>query len=157
MIQNVRDFKTGIGFVVFCLFLLFFLIPRQVGPLTAPDAMMPVIVTLFLLVLSIVMIIKSISQPVPPIHHEENEKRMSAGKLWVVVVTMAAYAWLLDITGFLLTSFCAMVTLFLLFGVRDFRRIILITAITLGILYFSFEKLLYAPLPVGVFFEHIMG
>jgi hypothetical protein len=158
MIQNVRDFKTGVGFSVFCLFLIFFLIPRQVGSLTEPDAMMPVLITLFLLVLSIILVVKSISQRVPAvIHHEENETRMSAGKLWTVVAAMAAYAWLLDITGFLLTSLCAMVGLFLLFGVRDFKRIILITAITLGVLYFSFEKLLYAPLPVGVFFENIMG
>ena len=77
--------------------------------------------------------------------------------LWLVVATMVVYAWLLDLTGFLLTSFLAMIALFLVFGVRNYKRIVLITAITLGILYLSFEKLLLAPLPIGTLIEQIMG
>jgi len=159
MIQNWRDLNIGAGFAVFCLILLFYLIPSQVGALTAPDAMMPVLITLFLLFLSFMMIIESIFRLglINLNDGKEKEKGMTAGALWIVVAAMASYAWLLDITGFLLTSLCAMIGLFLLFGVRDFKRIILITAITLGILYISFEQLLYAPLPVGSLFEGVIG
>jgi hypothetical protein len=157
MIQNLQDFKIGIGFSAFCLFVLFFLIPWQVGALTAPDAMMPVMITCFLLVLSFVMIIKSISKPGMITLGKTNENGMASGTLWIVVATMAAYAWLLELAGFMLTSLCAMVVLFMVFGVRDFKRIVLITAITLCALYLCFEKLLYAPLPVGTFFESILG
>jgi heme/copper-type cytochrome/quinol oxidase subunit 4 len=66
---------------------------------------------------------------------------------------MIAYAWSLDIIGFLLSSLLAMVSLFLIFGVREYKRIALITFITLAVLYISFEKLLVAPLPVGTLIE----
>ena len=153
MIQNSYDFKLGTGFAAFSLFLLFFLIPNQVGSLTEPDAMMPVLITILILVLSIVLILKAIRQPHGDELHKTAVKSMPAHTLWVVIAVMAGYAWLLDQTGFLLTSFAAMIALFLVFGVRNFQRIALITAITLGVLYLSFEKLLYAPLPVGILIE----
>jgi len=153
MIQNSHDFKLGTGFAAFSLFLLFFLIPNQVGSLTEPDAMMPVLITILILVLSIVLILKAIRQPGENELHKAAGKSMPAHALWAVVAVMAGYAWLLDQTGFLLTSLIAMIALFLVFGVRNFKRIALITAITLGLLYLSFEKLLYAPLPVGALIE----
>jgi len=157
MIKNLHDFILGAGFAAFCLFLLFFLIPNQVGSLTEPDALMPVLITIFILVLSIVLILKAIRRPNKNELHKTIEKSMPAYTLWVVVAVMVGYAWLLDLTGFLFTSLVAMIALFLVFGVRNFQRIALITAITLGLLYLSFEKLLYAPLPVGTLIEQIMG
>ena len=157
MIKSLHDFKLGAGFAAFCLFLLFFLIPSQVGSLTEPDALMPVLTTSFILILSIVLMLKAIRQPQSKKSHPAKGKRLPAYTLWIVVVTMVVYAWLLNLTGFLLTSLVAMIALFLVFGVRNYKRIVLITVITLGLLYLSFEKLLYAPLPVGTLIEQIMG
>ncbi|MFH2132536.1 MAG: tripartite tricarboxylate transporter TctB family protein, partial [bacterium] len=86
------------------------------------------------------------------------EKKGNSVKLLAgVVVIMVIYAWLLDLTGFLLTSSVVMVSLFIIFGVRSFKKISLIMLIVLGLLYFSFEKLLYAPLPVGTLIEPFLG
>jgi hypothetical protein len=157
MIKNFQDFKLGAGFAVLCLFLLFFLIPTQVGSLTEPDALMPMLTTIFILILSIVLMLKAIGQPQLKKSRSTKGKRMSTFTLWIVVVTMVVYAWFLNLTGFLLTSLVAMIALFLVFGVRNYKRIILITVITLGLLYLSFEKLLFAPLPVGTLIEQIIG
>jgi hypothetical protein len=157
MIQNLHDFKLGAGFAAFCLFLLLFIIPNQVGSLTDPDALMPVLITIFILILSIVLIFNSIRQPEKNDSHKTIEKSMSTYTLWVVVGVMVGYAFLLDLTGYLLTSFVTMIALFCVFGIRNYQRIVLITVITLGILYLSFEKLLYAPLPVGTLIEQLMG
>jgi hypothetical protein len=69
---------------------------------------------------------------------------------------MIAYAWLMDVIGFLFCSFFAMVALFFTFGVRNYKKIAAIISVTLGILYITFEKLLMAPLPVGSLIERFL-
>ena len=155
-IRNLRDFKLGAGFASFCIFLLVFLIPNQVGSLMDSDALMPVIVTIFILLLSVLMMIKSVGQPDSELEDHSNENRMPTLSCWTVITIMVIYSWLLEWTGFLLTSCIAMVVLFMVYGVKQYFRILLITLITLGLLYFSFEKLLFAPLPVGRLIENLM-
>ena len=142
-IKNHHDFKLGAGFASFCIFLLVFLIPNQVGSLMDSDALMPVIVTIFILLISVLMMINSVGQANVEIDDPSNEPRMPRLSLWMVITIMMIYAWLLEWTGFLLTSCVAMVVLFMVFGVKQYFRILLITLITLGLLYFSFEKLLF--------------
>jgi hypothetical protein len=155
-IKNVGDFKLGVGFAVFCLFLLFFLIPNQVGSLTEADSFMPVTVTIFTLVVSVLLVIKSFGQANTSTEDHSHENKAPALSLWLVIAIMVVYAWLLEWTGFLLTSCIVMLVLFMVYGVKQYFRIILITLITLGLLYFSFEKLLYAPLPEGRLIEKFM-
>lgn len=155
-IKNVNDFKLGAGFASFCIFLLFFLIPNQVGSLTETDSFMPVTVTIFILLLSVLIIIKSLDRPDTPPEGRSNEHKSPTLSLWLVIAVMVIYAWLLEWTGFLLTSCIAMIVLFVVYGVKHYFRVILITLITLGLLYFSFEKLLYAPLPAGRLFENFL-
>lgn len=155
-IKNPRDFKLGAGFASFCIFLLVFLIPNQVGSLMDSDALMPVAVTILILLLSVLMMIKSVGQPNTETEDHGSEHRTSTLSLCMVITIMVIYSWLLEWTGFLLTSFIAMVILFMVYGVRQYFRILLITLITLGLLYFSFEKLLFAPLPVGRLIENLM-
>jgi len=155
-IKNPRDFKLGAGFASFCVFLLVFLIPNQIGSLMDADALMPAAVTILILLLSVLMMIKSVGQPNTETEDHGSGHRASALSLWMVITIMVIYAWLLEWTGFLLTSCLAMVILFRVCGVRQYVRIFLITVITLGLLYFSFEKLLFAPLPVGRLIENLM-
>jgi len=155
-IKNLHDFKLGAGFASFCIFLLVFLIPNQVGSLMDSHALMPVIVTIFIFLLSVLMMIKSVGQPNIEIEDHSTDRRMPKLSLWIVITVMVIYAWLLEWTGFLLTSCIAMVVLFMVYGVKQYFRIVLITLITLGLLYFSFEKLLFAPLPVGTLIENLM-
>ena len=159
MILKSKDFKLGAGLSAFCLFLLFYLIPNQVGPFNEADTMMPAMITGFILLLSLLLMLQAWRQPAQEKAEEEEvpaEHRSSPLTLAAVVGIMAAYAWLLEVTGFVLTSLVAMVVLFLLFGVRNWLTIGAITVVTLGALYLCFEMLLGAPLPVGAMIENLL-
>lgn len=154
-----KDFKLGMGLSAFCVFLLAYLIPAQVGALNEAAALMPVVITAFILLLSILLMIQAArrhSEASAERGHEKQEYQASRLMLAAVIVIMAAYAWLLEITGFVLTSAVAMVVLFLVFGVRSLPRIVVISAVTLGALYLCFEMLLGAPLPMGTLIENLL-
>ena len=153
MIKNPKDLKLGVGLAGFCLFCLFFLIPNQVGGFTEAASLLPVLIVLFILMLSILLIVSSLRLEAADEHEVHIGNKPKPSTLFLVIGIMIAYAWSLDIIGFLLSSLLAMVSLFLIFGVREYKRIALITFITLAVLYISFEKLLVAPLPVGTLIE----
>lgn len=155
MIQNKKDFRLGVGLIIFCLITLFVLIPWQVGPLSAPLAMQPVIFTLILLLLSGLLVIRSVKNA-PATNAKEDEPvgtRKHLKTVCLATIVIIGYSVVFEYLGFILTSFAGMVSLFLLFGVRSWTRILGITIPTMLILYFSFEKLLSAPLPTGLLFE----
>ena len=159
MIQNRMDFKLGVGLAAFCIFLLLYLIPKQVGPLHEADAMMPTLITGFILALSLLLVFQAIRRPADKSPHAHSQAGGQGSRWWTiasVVVIMAAYAWLLDITGFVLTSLGAMVALFLVFGVKRWLLIITITLGTMAGLYLCFNILLGAPLPVGTLVESLL-
>ena len=153
MVKNPKDLKLGAGLGAFCLFCLFFLIPSQVGGLTEAASLLPVLITLFILMLSILLIVSSLRLEAVDGDEVHTGNKPKPSILFLVIGVMIAYAWSLDIIGFLLSSLLAMSSLFLIFGVREYKRIALITFITLAVLYISFEKLLVAPLPVGTLIE----
>jgi hypothetical protein len=153
MIKNPKDLKLGVGLAGFCLFCLFFLIPNQVGGFTEAASLLPVLIVLFILMLSILLIVSSLRLEAADANEVHTGNKPKPSTLFLVIGIMIAYAWSLDIIGFLLSSLLAMVSLFLIFGVREYKRIALITFITLAVLYISFEKLLVAPLPVGTLIE----
>ena len=156
MIHNKYDFKLGISFCLFCLMVLIFLIPNQVGPLAEPESLMPVLITAFILILSLILTIQSVSFKDKVKEKSGKTHKLPAPDLLYVMAIMIAYSWLLDYTGFLLTSVVGMYILFFAFKVRKFKRTSIIIGVTLGILYVTFEKLLYAPLPVGTLIENFL-
>lgn len=157
MIADKNNFLIGAGMFLFGVVYLLVLTPLQVGPLTEEAALLPVVVSIVILGLSLVLMVSA--WRISP----EKERGSSHGEvggrapmLAAVIGIMFAYSWLLTYTGFLLTSSFALVTLFLVFGVRNWRRIIAISATTLALLYIAFEKLLGAPLPVGTLIERLL-
>jgi len=153
MIHNKYNFKLGICFTLFCLIVLFFLIPNQVGNFTEPASLMPILITVFILVLSLILIFQSVDFKDKLNKISDKKHSLPASDLLYVMGIMIAYSWLLDYTGFLLTSVIGMFILFFTFKVKQLKKIALIIGVTLGILYITFEKLLYAPLPVGTLIE----
>jgi hypothetical protein len=158
MIKNRQDFQLGVGLTFFCLLLLFFLIPQQVGPLNEADALMPVIMTVLILILSLALIIKAVRLP-STAHHQPDPVvlRRRQRTIAMVILLMVVYAWLLELLGFMLVACMAMVILFLLFNVTDWKKISLVTGITVIALYIIFEQLFSAPLPAGTLFEQFIG
>ncbi len=160
MVKNRKDFKIALGFIVFSLFCLFYLIPTQVGPLTRPESLMPVIMVGFILLLAVLMLVKSIhsEEKGEEKHHKKSDK-VDSNRLALptVIIIMIMLAWLMNSMGFLLSSSIAMIALFLIFGIRNINQIILITAITIVVLYISFDKFFISPLPVGTLVEKVLG
>jgi hypothetical protein len=160
MVKNRKDFKLAIGFVAFSLFCFFYLIPSQVGPLTRPESLMPVIMVGFIFILAVFMLIKSLraSDEEEEKHVEESsQKNSNRFALPSVMVMMLLLSWLMDSIGFLLSSSITMIILFLIFEVKNIKQILLITFITIAVLYISFEKFFYSPLPVGTIVEKLLG
>jgi hypothetical protein len=156
MIKNLKDFKLGVGFIAFCLFCLFYLIPNQVGGISESESLLPILITIFIAALSVSLILSSIRLE-PAVDSEPHPVKTSKPTtLMMVIGIMIAYAWLMDVIGFLFCSFSAMVALFFTFGVRNYKKMAVIILVTLGVLYITFEKLLMAPLPVGSFIERFL-
>ncbi len=117
---------------------------------------MPVLTTIFILLLSIILTIQSLNFKMKIRIKSEDSHKTPTPSLLSVMAIMIAYSWFLDYTGFLLTSAIVMFVLFWVFKVKDLKQISIITTVTLGILYVSFEKFLYAPLPVGILIENLL-
>jgi hypothetical protein len=156
MIKNSKDFKLGVGFTAFCLFCLFYLIPNQVGGMTEEASLLPVLITIFIAALSVSLILSSIRLEPAGDSEPHPVKTSKPTTLVVVIGIMIAYAWLMEVIGFVFCSFFAMSALFFTFGVRNYKKMAVIIVITLGVLYITFEKLLGAPLPVGTLFERFL-
>ncbi len=156
MIKNSKDFKLGVGFMAFCLFCLFYLIPNQVGGMTEEASLLPILITIFIAALSVSLILSSIRLEPAGNSEPHPVKTSKPTTLMMVIGIMIAYAGLMEVIGFLLCSFSAMIALFLTFGVRNYKKMAIIIFVTLGILYITFEKLLMAPLPVGTLVERFL-
>ncbi|MFH2130790.1 MAG: tripartite tricarboxylate transporter TctB family protein, partial [bacterium] len=104
MVKNPLDFKLGVGLTLFCLILFFYLIPKHVGPISEPDTFMPMMATVFIQILAVILIIQACGSSKIDQSQSLEKKGNSVKLLAGVVVIMVIYAWLLDLTGFLLTS-----------------------------------------------------
>lgn len=157
MVADPKNLKIGVGFAAFCLFNLIYLIPNQVGKLTEEASLMPVFFTGVILILSIMLIVRSVRGSSDSASHPAHQAGRKLGTLALVTVVMVGYSLLLEQIGFIVTSLLALIALFLVFGVRDFRKILGISVPTVVILYLAFEKLLKAPLPSGDLLERLLG
>jgi len=159
MVKNRKDFKLGIGFIVFSLFCLFYLIPSQVGPLSRPESLMPVVMVIFILLLAVLMLVKSLYSGAEEekLHEESEGANSNRFALPTVIFIMVMLAWVMGSIGFLLSSSIAMIALFVIFGIRNIKQIIFITVITIVVLYISFDKFFISPLPVGTLVEKVLG
>ena len=156
MVKNHKDFKLGIGLIAFCLFCLLYLIPRQVGGFTEPESLLPVISVIVILALGIALVTGSLrGGPAVAVEHPE-AAHTSPFTLMSVVIVMIGLAWVMDVIGFLLSSSLAMVILFIIFGVKNIKHIVLTTSITVAVLYLAFAKLFVSPLPIGTLIERLM-
>ena len=65
-----------------------------------------------------------------------------------VIVATVTYIWLAEVLGFLVVGTLILFALFLLFGVRPARAIVVAVVATL-VIWYAFYKLLRVPLPWG--------
>ena len=119
---------------------------------------MPTLVASFILVLSVILVIQSLDfqKLTKTDQKKKSSHKLPGSDLLAVMAIMIAYSWLLNLVGFVLTSAMGMFALFFVFKIKNIKQVLIITGVTLGILYISFEKLLYSPLPVGTLIEKFL-
>lgn len=144
-----RDQKFGIVLLIFCFILWFFLIPTQIS--STEDAVYPRLVNVWIAICGILLILKSWKSTEKIILYEsKNEKRII--RVVVIVTIFLIYIFMIDFLGFFISSFIFIIILMLSFGVRQWIKLISVPIIILLFLYFLIKKVLFFPLPEGIFF-----
>lgn len=144
-----RDQKFGIVLLIFCFILWFFLIPTQIS--SSKDAVYPRLVNVWIAICGILLILKSWKSSEKIILYESKDKQ---GIIRVVatVIIFLIYIFMIDFLGFFISSFVFIIILMLSFGVRQWIKLISVPIIILLFLYFLIKKVLFFPLPEGIFF-----
>lgn len=144
-----KDQKFGIILLIFCLILWFFLIPTQIS--STKDAVYPRFVNVWIAICGILLILKSWKSTEKIILYESKDKQ---GIIRVVatVIIFLIYIFTIDFLGFFISSFIFIIILMLSFGVRQWIKLISVPIIILLFLYFLIKKVLFFPLPEGIFF-----
>ncbi len=144
-----KDQKFGIILLIFCLILWFFIIPTQIS--STKDAVYPRFVNVWIAICGILLIIKSWKSTEKIILYESKDEK---GIIRVVatVLIFLIYIFMIDFLGFFISSFIFIIILMLSFGVRQWIKLISVPIIILLFLYFLIKKILFFPLPEGIFF-----
>lgn len=144
-----KDQKFGIILLIFCLVLWFFIIPTQIS--TTKDAVYPRFVNVWIAICGILLILKSWKSTEKIILYESKDEK---GIIRVVatVIVFLIYIFMIDFLGFFISSFIFIIILMLSFGVRQWIKLISVPIIILLFLYFLIKKVLFFPLPEGIFF-----
>jgi len=144
-----KDQKFGIILLIFCLILWFFIIPTQIS--STKDAVYPRFVNVWIAICGILLILKSWKITEKIILYESKDEK---GIIRVVatVIVFLIYIFMIDFLGFFISSFIFIIILMLSFGVRQWIKLISVPIIILLFLYFLIKKILFFPLPEGIFF-----
>ena len=144
-----KDQKFGIILLIFCLVLWFFIIPTQIS--STKDAVYPRFVNVWIAICGILLILKSWKSTEKIILYESKDEK---GIIRVVatVIVFLIYIFMIDFLGFFISSFIFIIILMLSFGVRQWIKLISVPIIILLFLYFLIKKVLFFPLPEGIFF-----
>lgn len=138
--------KLGIILMLFCLFLWCYAIPFQTKG--GNQALFPKFSTIFLFVPAVLLIIKGF------------KARGTAGSSQVffsrhtllILPMILAYIFLIDIIGYYVSSFLAIVCFMLYFGVRRPLPMIVTPTVLLLAIYVIIGKILTFPMPEGILF-----
>jgi len=138
--------KVGLILLIFCLIMWFLIIPAEVAGWRA--SIYPRIGVLWTAISAVLLIISS---------RKDTSKRISFGlkeltRVAIITIILFVYFFMIDFLGFYIASILVLIVVMFIFGVEDWRILILLPIILVLFLYFLLEKLLRAPLPKqGIF------
>ena len=144
-----KDQKFGIILLIFCLILWFFIIPTQIS--STKDAVYPRLVNVWIVICAILLILKS-WKSTEKIILDESKDKQGIIRVVATVIIFLIYIFMIDFLGFFISSFIFIIILMLSFGVRQWIKLISVPIIILLFLYFLIKKVLFFPLPEGIFF-----
>jgi len=162
-----REGKIALGLITFCLINYFYLIPTQVVQ-QGSSPVYPLIVNTFILVSSIGYFYQSTLRRKRVSEGEEfEEKKVSStekgGKsikpaLRVIAQTAFIIIWVtvLEYVGFLLSSMVFLAASIILYGSRNYFKIITASILFPLVIYLLFKVVLKTALPEGIL-ENLLG
>jgi putative tricarboxylic transport membrane protein len=81
-----------------------------------------------------------------------NFKGLNVSKVVIAFAILIAYAVLLPIIGYAISTFCLCSFIMVALGYRNYRNVVLFTILTVAAVFFIFKVLLDVPLPM-IFFD----
>jgi hypothetical protein len=116
-------------------------------------AFFPELAFLFLIILSVILLVSSLIRP----REEKTEipKKLDPAQIrrvGMILLVLIVYITLIDLIGYYISSFVTLVTLMLIFKVRIWYKILLISATVMVVVFLFFEKGLKVLLPRGFLF-----
>ena len=150
MIKDLTSFISGICFIILSIVLF-----HEANQLSPFASVFPYAITSVLLLLSILLIIRSIK-----INFKVEKEAVDTLKIILLCIVFFAWIYFLERTGFILTSLIAFNLLILVnTGLSmSIKKIILYMvsgSIFILVLYLGFKTLLLVPLPEGLWFRDL--
>ena len=116
-------------------------------------AFFPELAFLFLIILSVILLVSSLIRQ--PEEKTEIPKKLDPAQIrrvGMILLVLIVYITLIDLIGYYISSFVTLVTLMLVFKVRSWYKILLISATVMVVVFLFFEKGLKILLPRGFLF-----
>lgn len=146
-----RNKILAIILIVFSLIMWFYIIPTQVcGP---KEAMFPKIVTVWLIVNSIILLLRYPSEEKREKIISPNDKLYSK-KILIIFFVFLIYIILIYYFGFFPSSFIFLITIMMVLGmgIKDWKKMMVTTSVFLFFIYLVVERLLSFRLIRGIYF-----
>ena len=150
MIKDLTSFISGICFIILSIILF-----HEANQLSPFASVFPYAITSVLLLLSILLIIRSIK-----INFEVEKETVDTLKIVLLCIVFFVWIYFLERTGFILTSLIAFNLLILIntglsMSVKKIIIYMISGSIFILALYVGFKTLLLVPLPEGLWFRDI--
>ena len=150
MIKDLTSFISGICFIVLSIILF-----HEASQLSPFASVFPYAITSVLLLLSILLIFRSIK-----IDFKVEKETVDILKIVLLCIVFFAWIYFLERTGFILTSLIAFNLLILIntglsVSIKKIMIYMISGSIFILVLYFGFKTLLLVPLPEGLWFRDI--
>ena len=150
MIKDLTSFISGICFIILSIILF-----HEANQLSPFASVFPYAITSVLLLLSILLIIRSIK-----INFKVEKEAVDTLKIILLCIVFFAWIYFLERTGFILTSLIAFNLLILIntglnMSIKKIIIYMISGSIFILVLYLGFKTLLLVPLPEGLWFRDI--
>ncbi|MFA5028315.1 MAG: tripartite tricarboxylate transporter TctB family protein [Candidatus Methylomirabilota bacterium] len=147
--RMTRDRWAGLLFFVASLFIMVESLRLSIDEINNPGpGFMPFVVGLILAFLSILcfVVLGKEETPQPPQEDGEDGRRV----ITLIGGGLVLYVPAVMLIGFYGATFLLVLYLMKLAGERGYRRGLVISLVTIGVVYFLFERVLYIPFPKGM-------
>src|SRR5699024_6487567 len=146
------DWKRYISYHIRAFFVLSMDFPTVAVTTDVGPAFMPRMYTVFLALLSIVLLIQGIKEKIKKEKYSITNYE-NIGLVLIIMALTVVYVFLIPYLGFYLVSLIFIITFLFISRVKKLWTILFVSIFTNVFVFVFFEKLLAVPIPVGMLFS----